>query len=891
MNRQNNIPPKYAHKLLLWFLREDMAEEVEGDLEEQFNYKLNNSSLRKANLDYWYQVLNYLRLFAIKNIIKSNTNHLDMFQNYFKIGWRNLTKQKLYSGIKIGGLAFSIATCLLISLFIRRELSYDTYYPNGDCIFRIVGNYNIEGKTVSNTYFPAVMAAVLENEFPEIETAGHFLGNEILGRGTQMVRRPEEARNIYEDGFVYMNQKLIKILKPHFIKGDSATVLMEPNTLAISKSTAEKYFPNENPLGKTLVLNNDAQNPYIVRGVFEDFPSTTHFNFDFLVTLTGTESFTGDHTTWRRNIFHTYVKIKPETDKNQLETKLKEVILIKYMMPAWQQSGIATAKKLAEEASLTLQPISDIHLLSSEIHDGLTHGNIRFIWLFGAIALFILVIACINFINLSTAKSANRAKEVGLRKVVGSLRFDLVKQFLVESVLVSFISFALAFLLSWLLLPYFNELSGKELDFPWNDWKLLSLLAACSILVGLLAGIYPSFYLSRFQPIQVLKGGVSRGSKSSRLRSGLVIFQFSTSIILIVGTFIIYQQLGFILKKDVGFNKDQVLMVKGTTNLADQLPAFKNELQKLANVQEVTVTDYLPLAEGKRNGASFWKKGRQDLDSPLNGQMWVVDEDYIQTMGLNLKVGRNFNINIASDKQALIINQTMAKGLNLENPVGAEIVVGDETFEVIGIVEDFNYESLTEKIKPLSLIIGKSSWAGYPSVVSVKVNAANVSEVIEEVSSVWNQFSPNETFQYSFMDESFARMYDNVQRMGRIFTSFAVLAIMIACLGLFALSAFMIEQRSKEVGVRLVLGASLQNIIFLLTQNFLMLVFISFIIATPIAWYLMQRWLEDFAYRIEIGWDIFLLAGLMAGGIAVLTISYQSIKAALMNPVKTLRSE
>ena len=885
MKHHKPIPPQQAQRFLRWFLRGDLAEEVQGDLEEKFYSKLEESSSFRAKLNYWYQVFNYLRPFAIRKSKSVYLNHYAMYKSYFKIGWRNLMKQKMYSTINIGGLAMGIAACLLIALFIQHELSYDKHYPDADRIYRVIGVYNIKGEISKNIYFPAVMASVLKDDFPEVEAAGHFISRELIGRGGQVVRRADKVENIYEEGFIYADQGLLDILQPHFVNGDLSQALNEPNTMAISKSKAEKYFPDENPLGKILIINDNEIQPYIIRGIFEDFPATSHFQYDFLLTITGTESLTGDHTTWRRNIFHTYIKVQPGTDATLLASELTEGIVKTYMLSSWREGGMVDAEELANNVTLELQSISDIHLRSKGIHDGLNHGDIRFVWLFSAIAGFILIIACINFINLSTAKSANRAKEVGLRKVVGSFRIDLINQFLTESVLFSFLSFTLALLLAWLLLPYFNELSAKSLTFPWHEWWFLPLIVVAAVFVGILAGLYPSLYLSGFKPIQVLKGGVSRGSKSSKMRSVLVIFQFTTSTILIIGTFIIYQQLDFILSKDVGFDKEQVLLIQGVNTMGEQLPTFKNELLKLTDVENVSVSDYLPIVGAKRNGNSIWKKGRKEVDSPVGGQIWFVDHDYIKTMGMEMIEGRDFNIEIASDSQAVIINRTMAKELGLDDPIGQEIYAW-QVWQVIGVVEDFHFESLTENIRPLCLVIGNS-----PSVVSVKVNTADMSQVIEEVSSVWDRFSPNEAFRYTFLDESFARMYANVQRMGRIFTSFAVLAIIIACLGLFALSAFMVEQRSKEISIRLVLGASLNNILRLLTQNFLLLVLISLIIAIPIAWYIMQKWLEDYEYRIQIGWDVFLVAGLLAVLIAILTISYQSIRAALMNPVDNLRAE
>jgi putative ABC transport system permease protein len=550
-----------------------------------------------------------------------------------------------------------------------------------------------------------------------------------------------------------------------------------------------------------------------------------------------------------------------------------------------KDEGVPQPEKILEKAGFYLQPVTDIHLKSDKIHDRLNHGDIRFVWIFGAVAAFILIIACINFINLSTAKSANRAKEVGIRKVVGSFRSSLVKQFLTESMLFSFLSFALGILLAVLLLPYFNTLSAKSLSLPWQEWWLFPVLVGGAAVIGIVAGLYPAFYLSAFKPIDVLKGKMSRGSKSSTTRSLLVIFQFTTSIVLIVGTFVIYKQMGYIMNKKIGFDKDQVVLLQGVHTLGDKVQTLKTELLRLPDVQHVSVSDYLPIKGTKRNGNAFWKEGRSKEDPQVSAQFWRIDPDYLQTMGIKLIEGRNFSQQMVSDSQAVIINQAMVEKLGLANPT-QERIMNWQNWQVIGVVEDFHFESMRDSIQPIVMALGNS-----PSIVSVKVKTKNMASVMESVQKVWKEVAPYQPIRYTFLDESFAQMYEDVQRTGRVFTSFAILAIIVACLGLYGLSSFMVEQRSKEIGIRLVLGASVQNIFSLLTINFVKLVLISFAIAVPVAWYMMNKWLEDFVYRTEVSAGIFLFAGLTALFIALFTISYQAIRAALVNPVKNLRSE
>ncbi|MEQ9412780.1 MAG: FtsX-like permease family protein, partial [Cyclobacteriaceae bacterium] len=520
-------------------------------------------------------------------------------------------------------------------------------------------------------------------------------------------------------------------------------------------------------------------------------------------------------------------------------------------------------------------PIGDIYLYSEGILDPVQHGDIRFIWLFGGVAAFILIIACINFVNLSTAKSANRAKEVGLRKAIGSNRSNIVAQFLTESLLYSLLSFVLAIGLAWTMLPYFNVLASKSIAFPWNEWSLLPILIGASLVVGLLSGLYPSFYLSSFEPIQVLKGKLSRGSKNAATRNYLVVFQFTTSIILIIATIVIYQQVDFILNKKLGFEKDNVILIHGANSLGNNTKNFKEELLQLSQVKNASIGDYLPIKGTKRNGNLFWNEGKRSIDKEVAGQIWEVDHDYIQTMEMNILEGRDFSKAMSTDSLSVIINQAMARELGLSDPLGKRITNG-RIYNVIGVVEDFNYESLRGKIEPLCFVLGEKA-----SIISVKVNSTEVVGTLKSITSLWKKFSPSQSIRYSFLDESYARMYDDVQKMGRIFTAFAVLAIMVASLGLFALSAFMVEQRGKEISIRLVLGATLYSVFSMLAFSFIRLVLVSIVIAIPIAWYSMQRWLEDFTYKTDITLGVFVTASLLAIFIALSTISYQSIRAAL----------
>lgn len=887
MNPENIKPPRLSRKLLLWFLRGDLAEEVLGDLDERFYAQLETGSAWRAKLGDWYQVINYLRPFAIQ---KSRSRYLyqtDMLQNYFKIGWRSMTRQKMYASIKIGGFALGVAACILISLFIRQELSYDQHIPKKDRIFRLVEVYDDNGTLHRGVHFPAPAAPSLKQDFPEIEETGRFNPVELFGAGSNNIRRDDQDENTFEHGFVYADPSLMTMFDLPFVYGDAKTALAKPKSLVITKKIADKYFPNENPIGKLMVVNNQKDSPLTIGGVLEDLPENTHFKqFDFFVTLSGLEFYQGEQTNWRASNYFTYILIRDGASPVELEKKLQAMGKMYYVKPA-MDAGMPNIEEELKKLSFTLEPLEDIYLNKLGIHpDGLAHGDQRFTALSGAVAIFILLIACINFINLSTAKSANRAKEVGLRKVVGSYRSNLINQFLSESILYSLFSFLLGLLLASLLFPLFTSLVGKPLVFPWQEWWLLPIVFGCAIGVGVIAGVYPSFYLSSFRPAQVLKGNLALGSKRSGTRNVLVVFQFTTSIILIIGTFVIHRQMQHILSAKIGFEKDQVLLIRGTDLLGSKVKTFKEELLRLKDVQRVTISDYLPVAGTKRNGNGFTVAGKSKVDRSIGGQFWLVDHDYAETLGLKLVKGRYFSRDIASDSDAVVINQQMAKELNLlPDPIGKQIE-NYKPWTVVGVVEDFNYETLREKVRPLAMILGSS-----PSIVSVKLKTTDVGGRLDDITKVWRQFAEAQPIRYSFMDDNFAQMYADVTRTEKIFTSFAILAIIVACLGLFGLSSFMVEQRRKEISIRLVLGASVNNVFRLLTQNFVKLVIVSFVLAAPVAWYMMKSWLEGFEVRTSITSDVFIYAGIISLLIAMLTVSYQALHASLMRPVENLKSE
>ena len=809
-----------------------------------------------------------------------------MIQNFFRVALRQLKKQGVYSAIKIGGFALGIATCLLIALYIRNESGYDRDYVNGDRLYRLMTSYRRDNGTFDKTpAFPAPMAKSISTDFPQVELTGRVMPYSLFaGAGSNEVRIQGQTQDIYESGFTYADQTLFDMFHFPMVYGDRAHALSEPGSIVISKRKADKYFPNQDPVGKILYLNDDLKTPHKISGVIVD-PVHTHLDFDFYLSLTGHELWQGEQEQWLAGNYDTYLLLRAGVNPVQLQDKLM-TLWRKYTLPAY--SGFTkNPEDIYKRMKFYLEPITAIHL-SAEDDDSIHHGDGRFVLLFGVVGAFILLLACINFINLSTARSANRAKEVGLRKVVGSRRSGLVLQFLVESLVLSYFSFLLALGMACLLMPLFDRLTNTTLHIPWSEWWLLPTLLTTGTVVGLLAGVYPAVYLSRFRPVDVLKGQVARGSRGRGLRSVLVVFQFTTSVILIIATFVVYRQVHFIMNRKMGYDKDQVLLIQGTGSMDDKkLASLKTELLGLEGVKKVSVSDMLPVTGGKRDMESYWKAGREKIDETVTAQSWWVDPDYIATFGMQLLQGRSFSADIASDSSAIVINEAMAKKLGLKDPLGQVLTFGNPfKMHIIGVVADFNYESIREQVRPL--VLHRGSWA---TIVAVKTNTADMAGLIKKVGAVWKTFSPQQELRYNFLDEGFARMYDDVRRAANIFTALATLAIVIASLGLFALSAFMAEQRQKEIGIRKVLGATVAQLTGLLSRDFLRLVLLSIFIASPLAYWGMHKWLQGYAYRIDISGWTFLIAGCLVAAIAMLTISFQAIRAAVANPANTLRSE
>jgi len=830
-----------------------------------------------------------------------------MFENFWKIALRQLGKQKFYSAVKIGGFALGIAACLLIGLYIHGQLSFDRGFPGAERLYRLTGYLNDNGSVRKGSGWQAPFAQALKTEFPDVERTARLMSSPLFyGAGNNQLRPIESSQDSYEQGFTYADSSLPDLFNFKMIYGDRTKALSQPQTLILSKSKAEKLYPGQNPVGRQVILNDDRDHPWTISGVMQDPPENTHLQFDYYLSLTGHELWKGEQETWMASNYDIYVLLRPDADAARLANRITTVIIKKYWIPAMEQNGVPDAKHALDKLGFTLQPVSDIHG-TADMEDHLSHVDRKYLWLFGAIGVFVLLLASINFINLSTARSANRAKEVGIRKVAGSDRQGLIRQFLLESIVTSGFSLLLAIGLAAVLLPFFNLLAGTSMRFPWTAWWLAPGAVVAAMVIGLIAGLYPAFYLSAFRPVQVLKGNqdyrrlrtrwgvskqprrssVGRGARHSGLRSGLVVFQFTTSVVLIIATIVVYGQMHFILNSKMGFNKDQVMLIEGTGTLDHRLPAFKNELLKLSGVQAVSNSDFLPISGRKRNGNTMYRVGREKLDPGTQLQMWNIDVDYLKVMGMKLAEGRNFSPGLATDSQAAIINQTMVRKMGLKHPIGERINWGQgKGIPIIGVVEDFNYESVKQPIGPLVLMLG--SWT---TTVAVRTNTADIKGLIAGMEKVWHGFAPQQTLRYEFLDESFEHMYADVRQTGNIFTSLAVLAVCIACLGLFALSAFMAEQRRKEMGIRKVLGASIMEVAGLLTRDFLKLVALAIVIGSPLAWWIMHWWLQDYVYRMTLGAGIFVGAAVLVMLIALLTVGWQAVKAGTTNPAGVLRSE
>ncbi|HNR08230.1 MAG TPA: ABC transporter permease [Saprospiraceae bacterium] len=809
-----------------------------------------------------------------------------MLTNYLKIAWRNLMRYRFISFINLFGLTTGLTGCLLIFNYIRHELSFDRYHEHADRIYRVTrifrnpetGAQSLHLGTISPPFGP-----LLKAEFPEIEKITRLIDFSPLP-----MRYEEKMFN--EQSVFLADEHLFDVFNVEVLRGNPSTALADPFTLMLSEGIAKKYFGDDDPMDKSVRLNN--QFNLKVTGVYKSFPSNTHMHPDILIsfnTLNDSSIYGAQNlrTNWGNNSFFTYLLLPEGYDYKKMEARFPD-FLDKHM-PRGAQARFLPSQGTA----LTLQKLTDIHLHSHLDYEAEENGDIKRVYVFSAIALFILLIACINYMNLSTARSALRAREIGIRKTVGAERKVLITQFLSESLLISWMAMLLSLGFTWLLLPWLNKISGQQLSMSTLlDPKVLPWLVLVPFAVGLISGIYPALFMSSFRPVQVLKGLFTAGGSTITFRKALVTAQFAISIILIISTAVVFKQLRYMQRKSLGFEKDQIVTLPYNRQLNPAYESFRNQLISNSNIKDLTRSSRIPT--GRLLDAMGTRMRRGDSLAPVNVDLKyvAVDERFLSTYGVKVVAGRDFSREFSTDTSAFLINEAAVQALGFqanEDALGQDIQYGNRKGKLLGVIQDFHFESMHQKIVPLILMVPRQN-GGFGR-ISIKMAGNNIPAVLAHIEKTWNGFLPEIPYEYTFLDENFDRLYQAENRQGTIFTIFACLAIFIACLGLLGLSAFAISQRIKEIGIRKVLGAGTASIVGLLSKDFLKLVAIAFVVAFPLAWYAMSRWLGDFAYRIRVPLWVFFLAGGIAAAVALLTIGVQAVKAARSNPVKSLRTE
>jgi len=806
-----------------------------------------------------------------------------MFRNYLKVALRSLWKSKGFTAINIIGLAAGLGVCLLIVLYVTDELSYDRFNVNADRIYRLDADIYFNSTQFTASISPKPLALTLEKECPQVVQMCRIDGeNDILiKKGGDWIRDKHLA---------FADSTFFKVFSIPMVTGDPNTALNEPNAVVIDESAARRYFNSTDVVGKTLEMENKTLCK--VTGVMKDFPRQSHFHLSFIRPIRDANHRDDDQ--WLSNNWHSFILVRPDVNRAFLQSRVNATV-DKYVGRQLQQMLHASPEDLAKSGGhfiYHLMPLEDIHLHSNKGYEMEPNGNISYIYIFSFIAILIMVIACVNFMNLSTARSANRAKEVGIRKVAGSTKAHLITQFLTESVMLSFFSLLLALGIALLLLPMFNQLAGKELHAgSLFSVRFLSLLVILVLLVGCLAGSYPAFYLSSFQPIHVLKGKIASGFKGSALRSILVVTQFVISIGLIVSTIVIYNQLNYIRNREVGFDRDQVLIIHNAYLAGDPVKTFRKELTQMTGVADATLSGDLPTQGSGYDQEGWFRTPDLDAKGAVVLTNLFVDEHYVPTLGMKIVKGRNFSIDFPTDSTGILLNESAVQLLGWKDPIGHVFYrPGDSmksvAYHVVGVVKDFNFSSMHDKVGPLVINMGDNRGS-----LAVRLRSGNIVAAQAQIESKWKAMANGVPFSYTFMDDDFNQLYQSEKQTGQLFISFAVFAILIACLGLLGLVTYAAEQRTKEIGIRKVLGASVSGIVGLLSKDFALLIGIAAFIAFPLAWWAMYKWLQTFAYRTGIAWWIFLVAGFAALAIALITVSIQTIRAAVANPVKSLRSE
>ena len=814
-----------------------------------------------------------------------------MYKNYLKIALRHLIRNKSYSIINIFGLAIGIACCLLILLFVKDELSYDNYHKDGDQIYRMGLTRKYPGRERNYAIIPAGFGGILTREFPEVSDVcrlASFGGSTTFKKDNDYL---EEKNQLFGDS------NFFQMFSIPLLMGDEKTVLSSPNSIVLTETMAKKYFGEENPIGKTMDVAqtpNDLQ----VTGVCADVPDNTHFDFDFLMSSAALNF-------WKEPNYlsfsaYTYLKLSPNANPENLEAKFSQMVIKYASGQVLTHFGVdyEAYQKQGNGYHYFLTALPNIYLDSNLEAELKPPGNRTRVYFFLAIALLILLIACINFMNLATARSSERAREVGIRKTLGSARKDIAWQFIMEAIAISTISTLVAWGLLQYFIPAFNELADKQ--FKVSDivnWQYLPGLLVLSLLVGLISGLYPAAVLSGFNPLEVLRGSFSTTNQGKWMRNGLVGFQFFVSITLIIATIIIYKQLDYMQNKQLGFQKEHIITLQNAQGMtAQQEETFKREVENMPGVAAVSGCSTMP------GGYYFGLSMKPPVATEMTtGSGMMVDEGYVECMGMKMAAGRAFS-NDFQDTLSVVINEAAAREMGLDEPIGAKLVSSDDilnpdpatplVYTIVGVVENFHFQSLHQTISPLFLIHNQRGFfQGVDPLITVRLKPGNLQSTINEIESKWKTFQPEQPFNYTFLDKDWSTLYAKEEAQKNIFWRFSLLAIFIACMGLLGLAAYITQQRTKEIGIRKVLGASVANIVGLLSIDFLKLVGIAFLIAAPLGWYFGKKWLQDFAYSIEIEWWMFVLAGGLAVAIAFLTVSFQSIKAAIANPIHALKDE
>jgi putative ABC transport system permease protein len=808
-----------------------------------------------------------------------------MLRNYFKIAVRSLLKQKVSSVINTLGLSTGIASCVLIVMFVANESSYDSFHTKADRIYRVVLDRKYPSYSINYAVIPYSFGDVIQRDFPEVESVVK-MGGPYNTNGVSYQDEHGSEKIFDENSIMAADSNFFAVFSIKVLKGDPRKILLNPFDIVLTEETATRYFGEGDPIGRTLrIFDRD----FVITGICQNAPENSHMKFDFLFKWddqfleNGQSNFLGFSS-------HLYLQLRPGADTELLESKftgMVETYAAAQMGSSWREY-----RKAGNDYRYFLQPLKTIHLDPRHIEGNMKPGgNINYVYFLACIAVVILIIACINFMNLATARSTERAREVGVRKTMGSLRRQLIFQFLLESLLITLCAMVIALGLVYSALPFFNELTGKSLHFIFTPWMAMSL-TGLTLVVGLISGSYPAFVLSSFSPVIVMKGNFARHSTASSLRNSLVIFQFMFSIVLIASTLVVARQMHFIQNKPLGYEKDEIIVVERIFALGrDGAQTFIEEVKRLPEVEDAGGS--FTLLGANRAGDYFGEQWVSAASSEiLTTKSMVIDDEFASVLGFEFTEGRGFSKE-TNDSLNVILNETAVKEFQLTDPIGKKLTqTGPDRlqFTIVGVVKDFNFVSLHDAITPLT-IRSAESYGGGAAYACAKIKTGSIQPALRNIESIWKRFAPGQPFKYLFLDENVEAQYKNEQRAGKIFGIFSGLAIVIACIGLFGLAAYTISQRTKEIGIRKVLGATIAQIVVLLSKDIARLVLISFILGSPLAWYFMDRWLQNFAYRINLGGGVFLMAGFCAIVISFSIVGYQSIRAARENPVRSLRNE